>query len=115
MSINVQTVRAFIEENFHKVQGPSDIAEALDVNYHTLRAVFKREMGYPLRDELSRAIRAEVEHLLLNSGLHCDEILYRVGFARADSGHKWFKRLTGMTMEEFRRKFNVLSKSRPSA
>jgi hypothetical protein len=45
MSVCISEVIRFIKANYRTINGPPDIAEALDMNYHTLRAAFKRETG----------------------------------------------------------------------
>ncbi len=100
--MDTEHVKKYIERNVRRVCGVAPLAADLDISAETLRKQFRRREGIPI----SRFIRlAKVEiakKLLAETDKYCFEICFEVGFSREDGGSRTFKRVTGMTMGEYR-------------
>ena len=101
MPIDIQEVKTLVTNNLSQMRSVKEIANTLSVSVETLRKCFRRKEHEPLSDFLTRERLNEMKRLLLNTNLRCCEICFHLGL-RDDSGHKFFRRKTGMAMEEFR-------------
>lgn len=74
----------------------------MNISAETLRKEFLRSE----RKNLGRFIKEtrvyKAKQLLQSTSLRCFEICFETGFKREDTGARVFKRVTGITMEEFR-------------
>lgn len=104
MAINTPEVKLFVEQNIKDVKTIQCVAEKLNVPYDTLRKSFLRVERIPLADYITMKKVQAMKELLLMADHPCFYICYEFGY-REDSGAKIFKKRTGMTMLEFRRKF----------
>lgn len=102
MPIDTTQAKAYIRQHISEIQIIQDVAEGLKVSHETLRKEFRRQGNIPLSAFIAKTRVEQAQRLLHSTNLRCFEICYQVGFAREDSGAKTFKRLTGMTMEEYR-------------
>jgi AraC-like DNA-binding protein len=101
MPIDIQEVKTTVTNNLSQIRSVKEIANRMNVSIETLRKCFRRTENEPLHDFLARERLKEMKRLLLKTNLCCCEICYHLGL-RDDSGHKFFRRETGMAMEEFR-------------
>jgi YesN/AraC family two-component response regulator len=101
MPIDIQEVKTFVTNNLSHMRSVKEIANTMSVSVETLRKCFRRKEHEPLSDFLTRERLNEMKWLLLKTNLRCCEICFHLGL-RDDSGHKFFRRKTGMAMEEFR-------------
>ncbi|NUN68135.1 MAG: helix-turn-helix domain-containing protein [Bacteroidetes bacterium] len=96
-------VKLFVDQHIKEVKTIHSVAERLQVHYDTLRKSFLRHEQIALADYITRQkVQAMKEHLVMGDD-PCFFICYEYGY-REDSGAKIFKKLTGMTMLEYRRK-----------
>ena len=103
MPIDLEMVKNTISEDLASVRSISQLARQLDVSPEELRSDFITKEQISLSDYLTK-IRVKVATtLLVESKAACKEICQEVGFSRADVGARAFKRLTGLTMVEFRK------------
>lgn len=103
MDNNTTDVKMFVDQHIKEVKTIHSVAERLQVHYDTLRKSFLRNERIALSDYIVRQkVQAMKEHLVLGDD-PCFFICYEYGY-REDSGAKIFKKLTGMTMLEYRRK-----------
>ncbi len=84
--------------------GPEGIAEAFGVPVGTLQRVFRQEAGVALIDHLRRVRVKQAKRLLAKTNLRIAEVCRAVGWARADSGARAFKREVGCSMRAYRRR-----------
>lgn len=97
----MQTVKNFLGFNISRVNTIADIAEKMNVSPETLRKAFLREEKMPLSEFISR-MRVEVMKEYLRIGDEpCQNICFNAGL-REDSGARLFKKITGMTMKQYR-------------
>ena len=103
MSLDMTRVKTLVWTTLRGTRRIGDIADRLHVSQETLRKAFRRAEGVPLSTFIARARVEQAKRLLLDSELRCFEICYQVGYSREDVGARAFKRITGMTMLEYRR------------
>ncbi|MFZ4620531.1 MAG: helix-turn-helix domain-containing protein [Bacteroidota bacterium] len=103
MVINTYEIKQFIDQNLKEVDSIYSISSRLQVSYNTLRKSFLREEQVSLADYINQQKVQAMKELLLMDNLPCFCICLEFGF-REDTGAKVFKKLTGMTMREFRKR-----------
>jgi AraC-like DNA-binding protein len=101
MPIDINEVKAIVVNNLSQVRSVKEIANKMSVSIETLRKDFRRKELEPISNFLTRERLKEMKRLLLKTDLCCCEVCYHLGL-RDDSGQKFFRRETGMSMEEFR-------------
>jgi transcriptional regulator GlxA family with amidase domain len=102
MPINLEAIKADVQGNIGKIRTIEDIARRNRVSPQTLKKEFLRKEGIGISEFLARTRVEKMKQLLIASDEKCLVICLRAG-CREDVGGRLFKRLTGMTMEEFRR------------
>lgn len=101
MSINTASIKSFVDLNIKEIKSVHCVARMLNVSYDTLRKSFLRKEKMPLAEYItSKKIEVIKEHLVVAND-PCFIICYEYGY-REDSGAKIFKRVTGMTMRQYR-------------
>ena len=101
MPIDIQQVKMLVTNNRSRIRSVKEIAYTMNVSAETLRKCFRRIEHEPLSAFITRERLKEMKRLLLKTNLCCCEICYQLGL-RDDSGHRFFRRKSGMAMEEFR-------------
>jgi YesN/AraC family two-component response regulator len=97
-------IKLFVDQHIKEVKTIHTVADRLKIHYDTLRKSFLRNEQIALADYITmKKIQAMKEHLV-NHDDPCFFVCYEYGY-REDSGAKVFKKLTGMTMLEYRKKF----------
>lgn len=90
----------------HAKAGDADVAavaRAAGCSRRTLEQRFRSRLGFSVRDEIVRERIECVKALLATGDLSIGEITERTNFARESHLAKLFKRVTGITMTEWRR------------
>jgi len=103
MPFNAEEVKLFIRENIKAVHGEKDVARHFGKSVETLRKHFSRNGVVNLSDFISDIRLETMKRLLVETDLPCKEICFEAGFRREDTGPKFFKRMTGMTMTGYRK------------
>lgn len=96
-------VMIWIDLHLDAIETITDIAAHFGVAEETLRKTFARAEGVPLSDYLRKKRVEVMKHLLETTDVKCYAICRQVGIKREDTGVKLFKRMTGMTMDQYRR------------
>lgn len=104
-------VTNYVDANLEKIRGPEDVAIALQVPYETLRKQFRRRERRTLGAYVTECRVAHAQVLLKTTDLTCYQICDEVGFPRDDTGAKIFKRVTGVTMMQYRKGSKPVSRS----
>lgn len=94
--------RGFIEQNACSGITAGDVVAYLGVSRALADRRFKAFTGRTLNDEINRVKTEAVKQLLTNTNLAIYRITERCGFAAPQYAKRLFKRLTGMTMRDFR-------------
>ncbi|MBP9211172.1 MAG: hypothetical protein KBF97_00125 [Bacteroidetes bacterium] len=103
MEFNAQRVKLYVELHIKKIKTVRDVSRKLRIPYDILRKEFLRTERKPLGDFiLMTKIRVIKEHLQMHDA-PCYRICKEYGL-RDDTGAKVFKRITGVTMLEYRKK-----------
>jgi len=103
MPVDLGRVERMILGQMNRIRSIGDLAVLLGASPETLRKDFSRGKGMPLSDYLTFERVAKAKELLRSTNLNCKEICYEVGFSREDVGAHVFKRLTGITMTQYRK------------
>jgi AraC-like DNA-binding protein len=101
MTIDTEEVKTVITKNLSQVRSVKEIAYKMGVSVETLRKNYRRKEHEPISNFLIRVRLNEMKRLLIKTDLSCCEICFHLGL-RDDSGEKFFRRETGMSMEKFR-------------
>jgi two-component system response regulator YesN len=110
MPIRTAHIKKYIQHNFRRIHNIADIARIFNVSGETLRRSFRRTEGIPLSRYVTKTKLMCVQRKLRQTDKSCFEILYEAGFSREDSGARSFRRLTGLTMMEYRNLHNKKQK-----
>lgn len=106
MSINTVAIKTFVDLNLRQIRSVHSIANRLGIPYDTLRKGFLRNENVPLAEYIAeRKVVVMKEHLTVTDA-PCYVICFEAGL-REDTGAKVFKRVTGLTMQEYRVHFTL--------
>ena len=100
--MDTEHVKSFIERNLKRVSGVEPLAADLNIPVETLRKKFREAEGIPISKYITLTKVEHAKKLLKETEKYCFEICFEVGFPREDGGSRTFKRVTGMTMGEYR-------------
>lgn len=105
----INRVTSHIEENVGDIETAREVAEIVDVSYETLRKQFRREVGIPIGTYIRQARIDEARRLLIETDDPVYVVCWKVGFSSDSNGIRAFKRETGRTMGEYRRRYHAES------
>lgn len=98
-----QAVR-YIEQHFDEMISLKDVAENLNISKPYLCNIFKKEMGDNMSHYINHLRIEKAKQLLLRKDKKVKEIFEEVGFSNQQYFSKVFKKLTGMTVLEYKEK-----------
>lgn len=98
----MEHVKLYIERNARSVTTVVPLAAKLEIPVETLRKQFRRREGIPISRFITLMKVEKAKELLAETDKFCFEICFEAGFTREDGGARTFKRVTGMTMLEYR-------------
>lgn len=103
MLSDTTAIKLFVDQHIKEVKTIHTVSDRLNIHYDKLRKSFLRNEQIALADYITlKKVQAMKDHLAAGDD-PCFFICYEYGY-REDSGAKVFKKLTGMTMLEYRRK-----------
>ncbi|GAB2972866.1 helix-turn-helix transcriptional regulator [Mucilaginibacter puniceus] len=108
-SYNYTLLRSFqklIEKNYMHLRLPKQYAELLYITPNHLNALCNDVLGMPAGEVIRNRIILEAKRLLINNDITVSEIANHLNFADNSYFTKFFKKLEGVTPEEFRKKSN---------
>lgn len=100
----LKTFQKLIEKNFTTLKLPKDYAELLYITPNHLNAICNDLLGTSAGEVIRNRILLEAKRLLINLDLTIAEIGYRLNFSDNSYFTKFFKKYTGLTPEEFRKR-----------
>lgn len=100
----LKNFKQLIEKNHKTLKLPKEYAELLYITSNHLNAVCKDLYGIPAGELIRNRISLEAKRLLINFELSISEIAYQLNFKDNSYFTKFFKKQTGLTPEEFRKK-----------
>ncbi len=106
---NDVTLRAlrYIKAHLTEPLSLSAVAQAIGVNYHTLRLNFRKSMNMSLTDHINHEKIRAVEKLITSQAMTLAQAGAVVGIRDPDYLSRLFRRCTGMTAREYRRIYEV--------
>ncbi|KDR96328.1 Two-component response regulator, YesN/AraC family, consists of REC and AraC-type DNA-binding domains [Peptoclostridium litorale DSM 5388] len=99
----------FIENNYEQKISLEDVACELSLSKHYLCNVFKREIGENMSLYINKLRIEKAKQLLLKTDFKIKEIFEDVGFTNQQYFSKVFKKITGMTISQYREKARMKS------
>lgn len=106
-SYNYTLLRSFqklIEKNYMHLRLPKQYAELLYITPNHLNALCNDVLGIPAGEVIRNRVILEAKRLLINNYMTVLEIANHLNFADNSYFTKFFKKLEGVTPEEFRKK-----------
>ena len=100
----VKNFRQLIDAKFRTLKLPKEYAELLHVTPNYLNALCQDLLGKTAGDLIRDRVTLEAKRLLVNADLTVSEIAYELNFADNSYFTRFFRKHTGVTPEEFRRK-----------
>lgn len=104
-SNTIVRVKRFIEANLHGDLNREAIAEHVYLNPAYLSRLFRKETGLSLTDYIVERRMEKVKDELATTNVKISEIAVSVGYTNFSHFSKLFKRMTGMTPQEYRKKY----------
>ena len=98
----VDNIMEFIQKNYKKDIGISDISEYVGLSYSHVRKIFKDDIGMSIVDYLNSMRIQEAKKLLMNRESSIKDIAMSLGYNNDQSFERYFKKLVGVTPGEFR-------------
>ncbi|MDB5022475.1 MAG: helix-turn-helix protein [Mucilaginibacter sp.] len=100
----LKTFQKLIEKNFATLKLPRDYAELLYITPNHLNAICNDLLGLSAGEVIRNRILLEAKRLLINLNLTIAEIGYQLNFSDNSYFSKFFKKYTGLSPEEFRKR-----------
>jgi len=104
-SNTILRVKRFIEANLHGDLNREAIAGHVFLNPAYLSRLFRKETGMSLTDYIVERRMEKVKELLAKTNAKIGDIALSVGYANFSHFSKQFKRSTGLTPQEYRKKY----------
>lgn len=104
MRIDLGRVKSTVDLHLREFKSIDSVADHMLVSRETLRKRFLRDERVSLSEYINRRKIAAMKEYLILTDVPCYFVCYMYGY-REDSGAKIFKKMTGMTMAQFREKY----------
>ncbi|OMF17958.1 DNA-binding response regulator [Paenibacillus amylolyticus] len=101
-NIVIHSLCSYVKENLEKDLSLVRLAELHHFNPSYLSRFFKQEMGINVSEFIDDCRIRRAKELLQNTNLMVREVALQVGYEAAHSFTRLFKKLTGMTPQEYR-------------
>lgn len=102
--LKVEAIQNYIHGNFKRKITRMDVQNTFNTNYDHMNRMFKKLMGYTIIDYLNRVRIDKSRELIENTSLSISEIGLEVGISDIYYFSKVFKKYTGRTPLEYRKK-----------
>lgn len=106
----IERVRHFAERNYHKKVCLKDAAQAVCLSPKYLSRIFKENTGIEFSQYKLEIKIAKSKELLEKSGYNIDQISDIMGYQNIESFTRIFKKLTGYTPTEYRKRKSIKHK-----
>lgn len=98
----IKLARDYIINNFNKNVTLKDVADEVFLSQNYLSELFKKELGEGFYDFLSKYRIKKAKEILITTNLRVYEIAQKVGYNDSITFGRAFKKITGMTPNNFR-------------
>lgn len=105
----LKNYQKLIEKNYLTLRLPSEYAQLLSISPNYLNALCKNHLGIQAGELIRNRILLESKRLLVNMEMSISQIAYALNFSDNSYFTKFFKKHTGITPEEFRKKNFILT------
>lgn len=102
--VTLSNFRKLVNAHFATMRLPKEYAAMLYITPNHLNAICNDLLGQPAGEVIRDRVLLEAKRLLVNVEISISEIAYRLSFADNSYFTKFFKKYTGITPEEFRKK-----------
>lgn len=99
----IDTAILYINENYHKDLTMAMVANHVSLNYHYFSTLFNERTGISFVDYLKRIRVEKAKELLKTTNMKVQEVAVNVGYDNPKYFAKVFKKMTGVSPQEFRR------------
>ncbi len=100
----IARAKQFIEEHQDEDISLPDVAKSVNTSTFYFCKMFKKATGINFTEYLSRVRVEKAKNLLMNPNSRVSEVAYRVGFQSLTHFNRVFRKITGQSPTEFRRK-----------
>jgi AraC-like DNA-binding protein len=100
----LQNFKHLIDKQFRRIKLPKEYAELLYITPNHLNALCQDLLGKTAGDVIRDRVLLEAKRLLTNANMTIAEIAYDLNFQDNSYFTRFFKKYTGVTPEEFRKK-----------
>lgn len=104
----IAKIQAFIQDNLHKELSRDDIANAVYRNPAYLSRLYRKETGISLSDYIIQLKIERVKKLLRETNDKISNIAEGLGYLHFSYFAKLFKKTTGLTPQEYRKKHQTM-------
>jgi AraC-like DNA-binding protein len=101
----VSRANAYITSHCHETISTSAIAQTLQCNPDYLSRLYRKTTGITITEEINRKRIQLAKKTLLDSTMNINEIAYHCGFDNTSYFHRVFRRLAGLSPNEYRQNF----------
>ncbi len=103
----IEIMKQYVAQHFRHALTLSDLAGATSLSERTLNRTCQRELGMTPMQFVQRVRIESVMHALQLTPEPVNKIVWEAGYEDLSSFQRLFKRHTGLTMSEYRRRFGV--------
>lgn len=104
----ITRARQFIEEHHADLLSLAQVSKAVNISTFYFCKLFKKVMGMKFTEFVSRTRVEKAKTQLLNRNLRISEVAFVVGFQSLTHFNRVFRRLTGESPTEYRRRLPVV-------
>lgn len=103
----IELMKQYVAQHFRHALSLADLAGATSLSERTLNRTCQRELGMTPMQFVQRVRIESVMHSLQLTPEPVNKIVWEAGYEDLSSFQRLFKRHTGLTMSEYRRRFGV--------
>lgn len=100
----IEKIKNFTERNCFKKTVLKDVAQAICLSPKYLSRIFKQNTGTSFSEYKLKIKMEKAKTLLVKTGYNVNQVSDKLGYANAESFIRQFKKLTGNTPTEYRKK-----------
>ena len=100
--LEAEAAKLYVQRYYGKIYTVQDVADALDLGYHSLRKKFKHNTGQSIGQFLMNTKIENAKIFLQETNLSVKEIAFKVGFTDPSHFSKIFKKYVGTSPREYK-------------